>query len=197
MNSYIAKGINVSCRTIESEAFIFNQETRLLLKLDEVDNTSMNQNIIKKIQKQIIQLLPVDRKNQPGILLADSCSEVSRLVASWIKILEKSNHILILKGIHVCDTQKAHDILAVITVNNQVYIIDPTIWQFFPQAKSILVFILEDISVALDKIKIMYGGQWSKSEKFIQLDKNEEKKYFDIISQNIHENLKQLNLDSK
>ena len=84
-----------------------------------------------------------------------------------------------------------------ITVNNQVYIIDPTIWQFFPQVKSILVFISNDINIALDKIKKMYGGQWSKNEKFIQLDKNEEKEYLDIVFQNIHENLKQLNLDSK
>jgi hypothetical protein len=36
MNSYVAKGMNVSCRTIDGEAFIFDQETRLLLKLDEV-----------------------------------------------------------------------------------------------------------------------------------------------------------------
>ncbi len=150
----------------------------------------MNKDIIKKIQKQIIQLLPVGQRNQPGILLADSCSEISRLVAGWIKILDKSNRILIIKGINVCGTQKAHDVLAVITVNNQVYIIDPTIWQFFPQLKSILVFILDNINIALDKIKAMYGGQWLKSEEFIQMDKNEEKKYLDIISQNIRENLR-------
>jgi len=157
----------------------------------------MDQNLIKKIQRQIIQLLPTNLQKQPGILLTDSCSEVSRLVANWIKILDKSSQIFIIKGISVCGTKKAHDILAVITVNNQVYIIDPTIWQFFPQAKSILVFILKDINLALDRIKEMYGGQWSKNEKFIQLDKNDEKKYLDIVSQNIHENLKQLSLDLK
>lgn len=36
MDNYVAKGINVSCRTINGEAFIFDQNTRLLLKLDEV-----------------------------------------------------------------------------------------------------------------------------------------------------------------
>lgn len=157
----------------------------------------MDQNLIKKIQRQIIQLLPTDLQNHPGILLTDSCSEISRLVANWIKILDKSSQIFIIKGVRVCGTKKAHDILAVITVNNQVYIIDPTIWQFFPQAKSILVFISNNINIALDKIKTMYSGQWSKNEKFIQLDKNEEKKYLDIVFQNIHENLKQLTLDSK
>ena len=36
MDSYVAKGINVSCRTIDGEAFIFDQIKRLLIKLDEV-----------------------------------------------------------------------------------------------------------------------------------------------------------------
>lgn len=153
-------------------------------------NISMNKDLIKKIQKRIIQLLSVDQQNQPGILLVDSCSEVSRLVAGWIKILDKSNRILIIKGVNVCGTKKSHDILAVITVDNQVYIIDPTIWQFFPQAKSILVFTLDNIDIALDKIKTIYGGQWLKSEEFIRMNKNEEKEYMDIISQNIRENKK-------
>lgn len=152
-------------------------------------NILMNEEIIKKIQKQIIQLLPADQRNQLGILLADSCSEVARLVAGWIKMLDKSNRILIIKGLNVCGTKKAHDILVVITDNNQVYTIDPTIWQFFPRVKSILVFVVDDIDIALDKIKTRYGGQWLKSEEFIQIDKNEEKKYLDIIDQNIRENL--------
>ncbi len=157
----------------------------------------MNKNLIKKIQKYIIRLLPINLQNQPGTLLADSCSEISRLVAGWIKVLDKSNQIFILKGIHVCGTKKTHDILAIITTKNQVYIIDPTIWQFFPKAKSILIFTLDDINLAFDKIQTMYGGQWSKSEEFIQFNKEEEEKYLDIISQNIHENLKPLNLNSK
>jgi hypothetical protein len=147
----------------------------------------MNEDIIKEIQKQIIKLLPVGQRDQPGVLLADSCSEISRLVAGWIKILDKSNQILILKGINVCGSKKAHDILAV-SANNKIYIIDPTIWQFFPQIKSILIFVLDDINIALNKIKAMYGGQWFKKEEFIQMDKNEEKRYLDIISQNINEN---------
>jgi hypothetical protein len=36
MATYAAKGLNVSCRTINGEAFIFNQETKSLLKLEEV-----------------------------------------------------------------------------------------------------------------------------------------------------------------
>lgn len=152
--------------------------------------------LVKKIQERIIGLLPIEWRDRPGVLLADSCSEVSRLVAGWIKKIDETSHIFILKRINVCNTQKAHDILAV-TINNQIYIIDPTIWQFFPQAKSILVFISEDINVALDKIKEIYGGEWGESEEFIQIDKNEEKKYLSIISQNVSENYGNTNTKNK
>lgn len=36
MHNYVAKGLNVSCRTIIGEAYIYNHKTRLLIKLDEV-----------------------------------------------------------------------------------------------------------------------------------------------------------------
>jgi len=36
MCTYLAKGINVSCRTINKEAFIFDQKSRQLLKLDMI-----------------------------------------------------------------------------------------------------------------------------------------------------------------
>jgi hypothetical protein len=148
----------------------------------------MNNGMVQKIQERIIGLLPIEGQDRPGVLLADNCSEISRLVAGWIKTLSETSHILILKGINVCNTQKAHDILAV-TINNQVYIIDPTIWQFFPEAKSILVCVSENINVALDKIKEIYGGGWKESEEFAQIDKDKEKEYLNIIYKNIYENL--------
>jgi len=149
----------------------------------------MTKKSIVKIQNQIIQLLPPNRQKHPGVLFTDSCSEVARLAASWIrKELDKTNRILILKGDKVCGTKKSHDILAVLS-NNKVYVIDPTIWQFFPKEKSILVFQQESIDAAINKIKDKYGGQWAISEKFTQLSKNDEKKYLKIISQNINENL--------
>lgn len=151
---------------------------------------SINKNIIENIQKQIIQLLPRDQQKQPGILLADSCSEMARLVAGWIKTLDKTNHISIIKGINVCGTQKAHDMIAVTTASGHVYIIDPTVWQFFPKAKSILFFVSGDINIAWGKINAKYGGQWSISEEFIRMTKNDEKKYLKVIAQNIHENLR-------
>lgn len=35
-DQYAAKGLNVSCRTLNGEAYIFNQRTRSLMKLDKV-----------------------------------------------------------------------------------------------------------------------------------------------------------------
>ena len=151
---------------------------------------SINKNVIKNIQKQIIQLLPSDQQNQPGILLTDSCSEMARLVAGWIKVLDETDCIFIIKGIDVCGTQKAHDMIVVTTVSGQVYIIDPTVWQFFPKAKSILFLVSGNINAVWDKINAKYGGQWSISEEFIKMTKNDEKKYLKVIAQNIYENLR-------
>ena len=87
----------------------------------------MNEEVIKKIQKQIADLLPSEKQYQLGILLADSCSEVSRLVAGWIKGLDEADQITILKGTNIFSTEKSHDLLAVTASDKQIYIIDPTI----------------------------------------------------------------------
>lgn len=150
----------------------------------------MNKNNIEQIQTRIIGLFPVDKQSLIGILCNDSCSEISRLVASWIKETDKSSRFLILKGINVCNTQKLHDILAVIASNNDVYIIDPTIWQFFPEKKSILLFISNNLDKALEKITELYGGKWQVSEEIFQVSSANQKEYLGIISQNISENLK-------
>lgn len=150
----------------------------------------MNKEIIKQIQMRIIKLLPKDKQSSIGILCNNCCSEMSRLAASWIKEIDESSRLLILKGVNICGTQKSHDILAVITSNNDVYIIDPTIWQFFPEKQTILLFIFNNLDNALEKIKALYGGKWQVSEEIFQISAVDRKKYLDIISQNISENLK-------
>lgn len=150
----------------------------------------MNDNIIQEIQERILSLLPDKHRHKPDLLLIDSCSELSRLVADWIIDLNISKRILILKGVNVCKTKKAHDILIVLTDTDGVYVIDPTIWQFFPRATSILVTIKDNTDLAFEEIKKIYGGEWSVSEEFVPLDKDLKNKYLDIISQNVIENLK-------
>lgn len=150
----------------------------------------MNKEIVEQIQARIIKLLPKDKQSSIGILCNDSCSEISRLAAGWIKEIDKSSRLLILKGVNVCGTLKSHDILAVLTSDNDIYIIDPTIWQFFPEKRSILLFISNSLEETLEKITKIYSGKWQFSEEIFQVSSAEQKKYLDIISQNISENLK-------
>jgi len=152
-------------------------------------NLYMYLEIIEKVQNRVIQLLPIDKQEYPGILLKDTCSEVVRLVASWIKLLDKSVILYVIKGNNVCNTKKSHNILIIKDLNGLIYVVNPTVWQFFPKLKSILIFSANDINIALDRVKEIYEGKWSISEEFIGMTEVEEKKYLNIISQNINENL--------
>lgn len=43
MSKYVAKGINVACRTIDGNTFIFREDTRVLMKLDQVGSLIWDQ----------------------------------------------------------------------------------------------------------------------------------------------------------
>lgn len=149
----------------------------------------MDKGIIQKIQDRILRLLPANKRFMAGVLLRDSCSEVSRLVAGWIQEINNSNKISIIKGVNVRGTRESHDIIVVLTLTGDIYVIDPTIWQFFPKTESILLFISDNIRDVLEKIKAMYGGRWSISEENIKISKDDKNNYIAIIEKNINENL--------
>lgn len=148
----------------------------------------MTKKFTEQIQLKVIGLFPKDKQSSIGPLCKDSCSEISRLAAGWIKEIDKSSRLLILKGVNVCNTDKSHDILAVISSDNSIYIIDPTIWQFFPERKSILLFISNNLDKALSEITKIYGGKWQVSKEIYQVSLIDQNKYLEIISQNIKEN---------
>lgn len=147
----------------------------------------MNRDTIKKIQDRVLELLPANKRFMAGMLLKDSCSEVSRLVAGWVQEINSSNQISIVKGIDVRDTRESHDIITVSTLTGDIYVVDPTIWQFFPKAGSVLLFISNSSEDVLKRIKTIYGGQWSVSEKNIRISKDDKKRYMTIIEKNIKE----------
>lgn len=66
MNHYVAKGINVSCRTIDGEAFIFDQQTRILMKLDIVGSIVWDQidgtKTVEQISDFCCEVFEGDRK---------------------------------------------------------------------------------------------------------------------------------------
>ena len=55
-SDYIAKGINVSCRTIDSEAFIFDEDSHNLIKLDRVGSFIWDQINGKKTVGEILDI---------------------------------------------------------------------------------------------------------------------------------------------
>ena len=124
----------------------------------------MNKKIIEKIQKKILELLPEGKHLEKALLLADCCSELSCLVACWLNELDEFNYHIILKGDKVCNTDKSHDILAS-TQSDKVYLIDPTIWQFFPNENSILIGEYSTLNEAIAATTKKYGGHWHESEE--------------------------------
>lgn len=149
----------------------------------------MNKDNIRKIQDRILNLLPEDKRSLVGVLLTDSCSEVSRLVAGWIQGADSIDCLSILKGVNVCGLKGSHDILAVFVSGGDIYVIDSTIWQFFPKAQSILLFVSNNLQDVFKKVERKYGGEWAISEANIQISENDKKKYLTIIKKNIRENL--------
>lgn len=144
----------------------------------------MNKDVIKTIQNRVLELVPSGFCSRTGILLKDSCSEVSRLVAEWVRELDDSCQVMIVKGVRVRNSEECHDIVMVLALDGEIYSIDPTIWQFFPKAESIVVCITQDLDEALKKVEARYGGTWSVSEENPRLSKGEKEKYLAIIKKN-------------
>lgn len=149
----------------------------------------MNKKIVEQIQARIIKLFPKDKKYSIGLFCRDSCSEMSRLVASWVQDIDKTTHLSILKGVNVCGSKKSHDILAVTDSNNNVYMIDPTIWQFFPDEKSILIGKYTSIDEAIIAVSKKYGGKWQKSEDLKETTSADKIEWLKIIKENSEETL--------
>jgi len=131
-----------------------------------------------------MELLPKDRRQEKALFFDDCCSELSRLVASWLDEDRKSDHQIILKGNNVCNTKKSHDILASVK-NGKVYLIDPTIWQFFADESSIFVGEYHTLNKAIDAATKKYGGDWQKGEELKKISSEEKDELLKIVKENI------------
>jgi len=148
----------------------------------------MNKKYIEEIQKKILELLPEEKRQNKTLLLEDCCSELSRLVASWINESDESGHQAILKGDNVRNTNKSHDIIASIR-NGKVHLIDPTIWQFFPNENSILIGEYTSLDKAVIAAAKKYGGNWQKNEDLREFSSEEKGEWLRIVKENIKEAL--------
>lgn len=129
----------------------------------------MNKNFFNKYQKNIVALLKKGGGNKPlGVLCEDSCSELSRLLSCWMIKEYPKAAILILKGDKVFNTKKSHDIV-LIEGDKKFFLLDPSVWQFFKNKRSILVGEIKNTEEALKLANNTYKGKWQVSEK---IDKN-------------------------
>ncbi|MDO8570798.1 MAG: hypothetical protein Q7R97_04405 [Candidatus Daviesbacteria bacterium] len=127
----------------------------------------MSKDFILQIQKRVISLLRSNEKNTKislSLLIKDTCSEVSRLVACWIISADPKAETMIAKGKDVLGRRNfCHDVLLVVK-DNVVSIIDPTIWQIYPKKKSIYVGKTHSADTALEVLNKKYDGLWKISE---------------------------------
>jgi|SRR3989339_318495 len=145
----------------------------------------MKKETIRQIQRKVIKLLRKYCNKPLYIASVDNCSEVARLVGCWIFEKLPQAKIYILKGKNIKRTKKCHDILAV-EYNNNIDLIDPTVWQFFKNKRSIFIKTTNNLANSIFEANKIYGGKWTISETLRANDckKNDFEK---IIASNIKE----------
>lgn len=117
---------------------------------------------------------------------------MARLVAGWILAFEPEaeGRVAILKGESVRGTTKSHEIVLVRDRCHVLYVIDPTMWQFFPEAKSILILVTDSLANALKQLGRTYGGRWSVSEHITSASRDAMERHAAVIERNIRLNIR-------
>jgi hypothetical protein len=119
----------------------------------------MEKATIKQAKKYIFGLIGYNGRVPLYALTQDSCSEISRLLGVWLYKKFPKAKIYIYKG---RVGGRLHDLLLI--QKNGIYVIDPTVWQFFKNKKSILIAKENSIDAALAALTQCYGGKWKLSE---------------------------------
>lgn len=143
----------------------------------------MNKNIIKKAKEYALRLLKYTGRRPLYIICKDSCSEISRLLALWFQKEIPKVKIFIAKG---KIKNHAHELI-IIDNDKEIYIIDPTVWQFFKCKRSIFIGEVKTIEGALNKLSNIYGGKWKISEQVKKYSKNKILELKKVLKRNLHE----------
>jgi len=140
----------------------------------------MKKTIIEHAKKYVFTLVGYNGSVPLNILTQDSCSEVSRLLGQWLHAKFPKAKISIYKGKvkgHFHDLLLVHD--------DKVYVIDPTVWQFFQHKKSILIATEDSVDDAVVALMRNYGGKWELSERVNGYSAIEIERLKNIIKKNI------------
>jgi sulfur transfer complex TusBCD TusB component (DsrH family) len=118
---------------------------------------------IRKLEKRVRLLIYRD-----GVTLSesarDNCSEISRLFACWVLEQDPRARAFVAKGTDVVGVGSAHDILFIIA-QEIVYLVDPTVWQIFPNRENVLMGTSDSLERALDIAANTYKGNWAIAEE--------------------------------
>lgn len=145
----------------------------------------MDKKTINELQKRIIVFLKTKSDLPLYLLTHDNCSEVSRFFGCQLLKEMKNIEIYVLKGENILNRKnKAHDILAIKDAGG-ICLIDPTVWQFFKNKRSIFIGLSKNIDDALNLSKKTYKGKWKVSEKLEKVSRKQTQEWNKIISENI------------
>jgi len=144
-------------------------------------NILMNNDYIQTLQLFVTSLLREGNESKPLSSLAKyNCSEVSYLLG--LKVIDDLGVVakpFVLKG----DVNKGvehndniHDILGFYNQATKKYVIvDPTIWQFYPEETSIFIGEYSSIDSATLNVSKFYEGKWQLSYYIQDIDDNPDK----------------------
>ena len=140
----------------------------------------MANDTFERAKKYVYELVGYNERVPFYVLTRDSCSEISRLVGYRLRKEFPRAKICICKG---KVRGHSHDVLLV--EENQVYVIDPTVWQFSRYKKSILVAKADSTDGAIATLMRHYGGKWRVSEHIHNYSAVEIKRLKCVIRDNI------------
>lgn len=140
----------------------------------------MDKEFIEKIQKRVMDLLKT-LSSDLQIAAKDQCSEVVRLVGCWILNEHPEYGVQVCKGIF--SDESAHDIL-VVEDGKVLFLIDPTIWQKFPESENILVGLADSMQEAISLLEGKYSGTWKVSEIIEKCGENYPQELLTVIKKN-------------
>ena len=146
----------------------------------------MSKQEIVEIQNRILDLAP----NRSGIYLKYCCSEISRLIIKWFWDYNQSYEFYILKGTSVENNELSHDIL-VVKKDEDYLIIDPTIWQFFSNAKTIVIYKGNNLGEGIKKVQQKYKCNWVLGGLEEIPDHRAQVEYLKIINSIIDDNIEE------
>ncbi len=144
----------------------------------------MKNELINAGKRDVFCLIGYNGQISLSKLCDDTCSEVSRMLGQWFLNKLPKADMYIAKG---KIGKRFHDLLLV--HDKEVYILDPTVWQFFKNKKSILIKRTKTVNDALLALTSIYGGKWKISERITKYSNKEIERIKNVLMKRFKKSL--------